>query len=493
MIEPLPKRPAPSRRVVALVLLGALLTAACGARLSDQQRAAAIAGSAGGSLAGGAEGDDGAFDGFGTEGSADLFGSDSDTGTGGASGTAGRTASGGAGGPSTGSASADVPVGQLKATDTGVTPSEIVVATLADISGVQPGLFQAAHDGAKAAAAFINSQRGINGRKIRLMLLDTKTDSGGNRAAMLDACAKAFAVVGSMSAFDDGSAKPGESCGIPDLTAITTNGPKFRAANTFPIFPNGPATIATTPPTVIKQRFPNSIKKAGVLWLNQTVTRANALRRVEGWESIGFEFIYRQEVQVLEADYTRFVIDMRNQGVDYVTMVSDFQNIVRLQKAMRQQNFVPTVRDWDSVAFDPGYLEQGKEAVEGSLVFINTAPFSDLAQNREMQLYFEWLRRAAPGRSPSYFGLYAWSAFRLFQKLAGEMGPDLTRKKMLGAITATKAWTGHGLHVEHNIADKLPGTCSVYLEVKGNDFRRMHPGQGFSCEGSLHKLSQSYE
>ena len=98
------------------------------------------------------------------------------------------------------------------------------------------------------------------------------------------------------------------------------------------------------------------MKKAALLWLNQAVTRNNALQRKKAYEKVGFKFVYVTEVQVLEANYTRFVQEMRSRGVQYVNMVSDFQSVVRLQKAMRQQNYVPKVRDWDSVAYDPDYL-----------------------------------------------------------------------------------------------------------------------------------------
>ena len=100
---------------------------------------------------------------------------------------------------------------------------------------------------------------------------------------------------------------------------------------------------------------------------------------------------------MLEANYTRFVQEMRSRGVQYVTMVADFQNIVRLQKAMKQQGYIPKVRDWDSVAYDPDYLKEG-DAVEGSYIFLNNAMFEEATSNPEMKLYTEWLQRAVPGR-----------------------------------------------------------------------------------------------
>jgi ABC-type branched-subunit amino acid transport system substrate-binding protein len=386
----------------------------------------------------------------------------------------------GGNGPATSAGCADA----TKGTDTGVTGKKVTVATLADISGVQPGLFQSAHQAARAAAAYINSTGGICGRQIEPLLLDSKTDSGGNRAAMLDACDKAFAVAGSMSAFDDGSAAPGQACGIPDITAITTNTAKFRATNTYPIAANGGGLISSTAPRYVMKTHPEAVKKAALLYLNQAVTRNNALQRKKAYEKVGFKYVYVTEVQVLEANYTRFVQEMRSRGVQYVNMVSDFQSVVRLQKSFRQQNFVPEVRDWDSVAYDPDYLAD-PAIVNGSQIFINTSMFEESAGNPEMKLYMDWLQRASPGANPDYFGIYAWSAYRLFQKLATQIGPELTRPKLMAALKATKEWGANGLHAPHRIGEKKLSTCNLYLTVKDGKFARLSPASGFDCSGTL--------
>ena len=372
------------------------------------------------------------------------------------------------------------------ATDTGVTEKTITVATLADISGVQPGLFQSAHQAARAAAAYINSEGGICGRRVDPFLVDSKTDSGGNRAAMLEACAKAFAVVGSMSAFDDGSAQPGEACGIPDMSAITTNAPKSNTSNTYPINPASSGYIASTAARYMAKRYPDEVKNSAILWLNQAVTKNNAAERMKVWQTEGVRWVYEAEAQVLEANYTRFVQEMRSRKVQFVNMVSDFQSIVRLQRAMRQQNYVPKVRAWDSVAYDADYLEE-RETVEGSYVFTNTAMFEEAGGNAEMKLYTDWLQRASPGAVPDYFGLYAWSAYRLFQKLATEMGPNLKRKALLEKLKSTKEWDANGLHVAQQIGAKRSGVCNLWMQVKGGKFQRLHPSKGFDCDGAIVK------
>ena len=477
-----------ARLVWALFAVLALLATACGSRLSDEERdeaVAALTGGGGGTAAGAATGEAGT-----TTGGTTAGGTTGGPTTGGGATTGAGTTGGGAatGGGASGGGAAPASAGTCaratKSTDTGLTANKMTVATLADVSGVQPGLFQSAHQAARAAAAYINSTGGICGRIVEPLILDSKTDSGGNRSAMLEACSKAFAVAGSMSAFDDGSAKPGQDCGIPDITAITTNAPKYNATNVYPVYPNAGPSISNTSAKYIAKRFPDVIKKAAILWLNQAVTKNNAAARKKVWESVGFDFIYEAEAQLLEANYARFVQEMRSRGVQYVTMVADFQNIVRLQKAMNQQGYTPKVRDWDSVAYDPDYTKEGAP-VEGSYIFLNNAIFEEANANPEMKLYADWLQRAAPGATPDYFGLHAWSAYRLLQKKTTEIGPELTREKLLSALKATKTWNGNGLHGPHQTGAKLPTVCNLYVEVKGGKFTRMAPASGFDCAGTL--------
>ncbi len=478
-----------ARTTIALIAVLALVATGCGSRLSDEERTQAISALTGGGGSGTGTGTGTGTD-TGTNGGAvdpDTSTPDEDAkgATGGGGGGGGDTGGGGGGDAGGGGGGAGGGCARAtKATAPGTTASKLTIATLADISGVQPGLFQSAHQAARAASSYINSTGGICGRQVEPLILDSKTDAGGNRSAMLEACDKAFAVAGSMSAFDEGSAKPGQDCGIPDITAITTNAGKYNATNTFPAFPNGPKATGTSSARYIAKRFPDVIKKAAILWLNQAVTKSNADRRKQVWESVGFDFIYEAEVQVLEANYTRFVSEMESRGVQYVTMVADYQNLVRLQKTMKQQGYVPKVRDWDSVAYDSEYLGDAA-SVEGSFIFLNNAMFEEASKTPEMKLYLEWLQKAAPGAKPDYFGLYAWSAYRLMQKLTTQIGPELTRPKLLAALKATKTWNANGLHGPHQIGAKLPSSCNIYLQVKGGKFARMHPASGFDCTGSL--------
>jgi len=468
--------------IITVLVSLVLLATACGARLTDEQRAAGIGAFAGGGgtstddpLLGGADGVTGGDNGSTDGGPVDVGGSGGGTSTGGDVGT--DEPAGGNGG----------------ATDVGVTGDKLTIATIADVSGVQPGLFKAAHQAMQALVAMVNSEGGIYGRQLELLLLDSKTDAGANRTAVLDACPKAFALVGSVSAFDNGGAEAVDACGkegIPDISAVTTTGPRILNQDTYPAYPNRPDLFVVGSGDYMAKRFPDAVKKAGRLWLAASTTRSNSEAKAEAYSGKSkFNFIYEAETGVVETNYTPYVQKMEDRGVEFVTMLSDYQSIARLTKAMRSQQYTPAVMEWDSVVYSQKFLEEAEGAAEGSWLYLNTAMFEESQNYPEMQLYQAWLARVAPGVPPDYFGLYAWSAGRLFVELAKEVGPQATRAKLFDALKNEHSWDGFGLHASHDIGRKRASNCTMFARIKDNQFVRAYPKSGFNCSSPLYPTS----
>jgi hypothetical protein len=232
----------------------------------------------------------------------------------------------------------------------------------------------------------------------------------------------------------------------------------------------------------IKEKYPEVIQKAARLYLNASVAASNSKQRMNAYASVGFKFIYQEAINIPASGLNATVNAMKKKGVEYVTYVGDYQTLVQLQTEMKNQRWFPKVRDWDSVAYSSQYLAGDPEAVEGSLVFLNTAMLEENSTNPEMQTYMSYLQRTAPGAKPDYFGLYAWSAGRLFTQAAIAAGGTLTRKKLFEEIRKIHSYDGNGLHATHDSGNKMPTGCFLYVQARSARFVRFTPPSKWRCD-----------
>jgi ABC-type branched-subunit amino acid transport system substrate-binding protein len=463
-------------RGVALLLLMVLLSAACGARLTDEQREIALQGYSGGGGGGG----DGGTDPGDPSDPTDPTSPGATAGPGGGGG-------GGNGGGGGGDGGAGTCEGDGSSPDKGVTGDQIKIAVVVDESGVQTGLFTPARFAMQAWAAYVNNAGGICGRQVVIDRYDTGTSGGGNLRATRQACNADFAIVGSMSAFDGGGYDAGNECQIPAIPAISTNAWKndeIYPPNYYPAYPQRPDHIMDTA-AYVNQAKPDVKSGAAAIWLNQPVARTNMGARIKAYEQAGFDFVYRQEAQVTDPNYASYVSQMKNHSppVKYVTFVGNYQSAENLLQAMDQQSWHPDFIDFDSVVYSPLFLKdlQDRGITTTNLFwFINSTMFEEASSSEEMQLYTEWLQRVGGG-APDFFGLYAWSAGRLFEDVATRVGPKLTRKAFLAEIAKVKQWDSHGLHGPHQTGQKLTGPCYLYGDIQDYKFHRLSPASGWTC------------
>ncbi|HEY0932967.1 MAG TPA: hypothetical protein VGD91_04405, partial [Trebonia sp.] len=228
-------------RIAAAIAVAALALSlgACGARLSADQKAAAIAygqgahdgsqsadgsqgsngtgggttggtggttgGASGGTTGGVSGGAAGGSSGGGTTGGTGGKSTGGTTGgktTGGTSGGTGGGSGGGTGGP--GGPGSDTCTGTATGSSaTGVSATSISLGNASDLSGPIGGLFSSAPQAVQAYIAYFNATHpnGICGRKLTVHSYDSQTSDAGDNQQTLTACQADFALVGSVSAF----------------------------------------------------------------------------------------------------------------------------------------------------------------------------------------------------------------------------------------------------------------------------------------------------
>ena len=476
------------RSLVGVVVAAALslALAACGSRL-DPEDVRAAAGSAAGGLEQGIAG--GSAPGIADDQGADAAAPGTTTGgTTGSGGSAGGTgAAGGAAAPV--AQGENAPQGDVKAgscagfeNQTGVTDKKIVIANVSDISGPVPGLFESTQQATRAYAAYFNSTSDICGRKLEVLTYDSRTDAGGDQQAYAKACDNAFAAVGSMSAFDAGGAATADRCGLPDIRSTMVTPERNECSTCFSTQSVAPNLVPNSVPDYFVKRFPQSVKKAAMLALNVQATKVNADSAAAAYTKRGFRFVYQDTIDVSEFNYAPYVQEMKDRGVRWVRFLGAYQQAVRLAQAMQQQGFEPDVFLQDSTVYDPRYVESGGDAVDGTWVFMNIVPFEEARTSKEMQLYQAWLQQVKPGATPDFFGVYAWSAARLFVEQAIALGGDLTRERLTDRFRRVEDWTGNGIHSPQGVGSKTTSECFAIIRLEHGHWVRKSPGK-YLCNG----------
>lgn len=393
----------------------------------------------------------------------------------GSNGQAGGAGGGGSngGGGSGGSAVSGVRAGSCAGfkNTTGIDNSTITLANVSDVSGPIPGLFTSAQQAAKAYAAYFNSTSSICGRKLKVSNLDSQTNSIGDQGAATSACSGAFAMVGSMSAFDNGGAKTVTDCGIPDLRAITTTPERTASPVSFGTDSINSPQVTTAQYTYLKSAAGDAYLHAGIIYLDAGAAVPNAIADKKAAEAVGYKFAYDQAVAVTTFNYAPFAAQISNAGVKFLQYTGAYQYAIRLKQALDQQNVKVTFL-MDSVAYDPGFVTSGGSAVNGTYAFVNTALFEEASSNPEMQTYLHWLRQVAPNGVPSFFGIYAWGAMKLFTQLAVQLGGQLSRASLLAAIRGVHSYTDNGLFTTQNVGGKKTPPCQAMIQLEGGKWVR---------------------
>jgi ABC-type branched-subunit amino acid transport system substrate-binding protein len=323
---------------------------------------------------------------------------------------------------------------------------------------------------------YFNSTNSLCGHKLEVKLLDTRADAGADQQAYSVACSDAFAAVGSMSAFDSGGAAVAEDCGLPDLRSTAVTPQRSSCSTCFSTQSVSVNLVPSAVPTYFLKNHREATKHVALLYINAGAAVPNAESFKTAWGKAGWNIDVFQGIDVSEFNYAPYVQQMKDKGIKLVTYIGPYQNTVKLQQAMQQQGFKPDVYFQDATIYDKRYVEQAGSLGNGTYVYSSTDLLDNYA-NKEMALYRAWLEQVKPGAVPNYFGLYAWSAARLFVEQATKLGGKLTRASMVAALRGVKNWTGNGLHVPQQVGAKTTYNCVSIFQLNAQKWRKLTPYQ----------------
>jgi ABC-type branched-subunit amino acid transport system substrate-binding protein len=456
-----------TRVVVALLLVLALIGAACSADRSESS-------------------DDGA------DGGSQESTDDSTGGSGGSATFGDLDSPCGAQDPETADASSTDP-----AETQGVGDGTISVGTVAD-PGYEgrPGLNQEMFDAGQAFAEWCNEQGGINGRQIELTEYDAAITQYQQRLG--EACGQEFAMVGGGAVSDNLWATTGLQCGLVDIAGFAVTPEKAGIAGpdevverrTMQPVPNPANEFPVGIQRILAEEHPDAIERAGMVYgdLQTTVTQKD--RQVEAMEQVGYEFVQETSYAILgEANWSPFAAAIRDDEVSYLSFVGEGENMANLQNALAELGYTPEVMQVEANLYDPEYLEAAGAAADGTYVRTALWPFEDAASNPTgaTQQYID-LIEARDGKIAS-LGAQSFSAWLLFATLANECDVEgtLTRSCILEKGSEVTGWTGGGLHAASDVGENAGPDCIVVMQAEGGEYQRYEPPtaddgeDGFNC------------
>ena len=375
---------------------------------------------------------------------------------------------------------------------TGVTSSSVTIGNISTETG---GLFTGAVVGTEAYAAYVNSEGGINGRKLIVATYDDNFTGAGNKDGTQEAVDNDFATVGGFSLEDSfGGTVLAANPGVPNvqlsLSAYTSS-----LVNTYSPDPIGDGW-PTGPLLYFKSRFPDEIAHTGSL--TSALPSALATWAIERstMEHLGYRIVYQPSVPVTQTDFTQNVVAMKNAGVKLLYMDQLPQNYTAgVIKALNQQNFHPTLvigvsayshalvpDSGGPAAIDGAYLEQPASLFLGE----------DAAAIPAVHSFLTWVQKISPGFNPDYYTLAGWASTELFADALKNAGAKPTRGSELVALRKITTFSTDHLTAEVSPVNRTPVVCYVLARIVNGQFRRLAdpptsaPTYGYRCNGTYY-------
>jgi hypothetical protein len=346
---------------------------------------------------------------------------------------------------------------------TGVTAQSV---TVGNISTQLAGLFTGAVVGTQAYAAYVNSQGGVNGRKLIVQGADDQFAGATNKQATEYALQNDFAIVGSVSA----------------TRKLPNN---FSPTPTADGWPLGPLTY-------FRQRFPSEVLHTATIIADLPPTIRTWSSEKAAMTHLGYHVILEPALPPTQTDFTQQVVAMKEAGVQILFLEQEPQNYASaIFRDLAQQNFHPIV-----VLGTPSYSEQlvahsgGAGAVDGAYLAQASALFlgEDAGAIPAVTTFNTWVQKVSPGFPTDFATLVGWLCAELFADALRTAGAHPTRGSVLQALRHVTAFSSGNLIPVSNPAAKAPITCYLLGRVAGGAFERLDDlpvsgsTHGFRCD-----------
>jgi ABC-type branched-subunit amino acid transport system substrate-binding protein len=356
---------------------------------------------------------------------------------------------------------------------TGVTANSV---TVANVSTLTAGLAKGALIGTQAYAAYVNSNGGVNGRKIVVNSGDDNFSGAGNKQQTQNGINSDLALVGGFSLQDSfGGAVLAKDPGMPNV-AVTLDPHTGALPN---VFSPAPASDGWNlgPLEYLKMKYPKDIGGVGTLVNDLPSALPAWLGEKYALERIGYKVIYDPTYSLSQSDFTQNVIAMKNAGVKmlFVDQVPATY-ASSLLKALQEQDFHPVVV-LGAAAYTNTLVSSagGAANVEGDYLQQNQSLYlgGDQGKVPAVGTFLHWVQVVSPGFQPDLFTLYGWLSDELFADGLKNAGSHPSRGSLLQALRKITTFDGSGIVAPSNPVTKQLSNCYLLGRVNNGQFVRL--------------------
>ncbi|MPY78423.1 MAG: ABC transporter substrate-binding protein [Actinophytocola sp.] len=347
----------------------------------------------------------------------------------------------------------------------------IVIGTVGAYSG--PG-GAALAQGARALqvwGAHVNSNGGINGRPVKVIVMDDGGDASKARSLMKQLVEEhnAVAVVAAMTVVETLNSWRGyvEDKQVPIVGGSC--GPEWtKSPMLFRQCPASPQQIFGT--AVIGAKYAKSDKFGG-LFCSETQSCTFVEKELfdkGGAKRAGLDPQYRARISVFQADYTAECIQARNAGVELLMVVGDPGTVERVASSCQRQNYTPQYLQISSTMRADAITKPGLSDV---LLGMSTFPFAGLSTPAFREFSGAW-ERYGDGSAPGPAAAQGWASAKLFEQAAKAAGGQISRASIISELRTLRNERLGGLTTPMTFTPEGPAdsNCVFVMHGKGGQW-----------------------
>jgi Periplasmic binding protein len=398
--------------------------------------------------------------------------------------------------------------GTPKATEIGVTPTEIHIAVEADVDNpFVPGLFQGIVDGVRAGAKYLNSKAGgggVAGRKVVVDFIDSKLNPNEARNGVITACQNDFALVGTSALFlsnvDDAVNcvdTAGATTGLPD--AIVTGVPESCAPVTYSI--NPPQLDCSTKDQHPQTYWGNQGDAKWLLKQNKNDLHGSFLAGNDTKDALrGATAIIDTSIQAgIKADqkatqsgrdpqsaYTPVVNQMKNDDSNFSLTTMAISNAVELRSEAQLQGLSSDIV-WECTTCYDNAIHDNAQVMDGTYMTLKYLPFEEAKSNTMLSTYMKYVGKD----KANGFSVFGWVAALAFGEAANNTAKTqgvngLTRANLLKSLSGLTKFDAGGMFGTTNVGQRIPTPCFLMEQFTNDTFKRLYPAKAgtFDCKAS---------